>query len=72
MKFINLPYFIVALAIGLFLNYITSPESKVIYVYPTPDNIDSIQFKDKANNCYQFKSNKVKCTDNAKPIPIQT
>ena len=72
MKFINLPYFIVALAIGLFLNYITNPESKVIYVYPTPENVGDLQFKDKADNCYQFKSTKVKCTDKAKPIPIQT
>ena len=71
MKYIHFPYFIVALAIGLFMNYITSPEAKVIYVYPTPQNVTDIQYKDQADNCYQFKATKTKCTNNAKPIPAQ-
>lgn len=74
MKFISLPIFIISLAIGLFLTYITIPEPKIIYVYPTPNNIDKLQYVDKANNCYKFKANKVKCpTDPSKiaTVPIQ-
>ena len=74
MKFISLPIFIVSLAVGLFLTYITAPDPKIIYVYPTPENVDKIQYVDKANNCYSFKANEVKCpSDNNKisQIPIQ-
>ena len=73
MKFISLPIFIISLAFGLFLSYITAPESKVIYVFPTPDNVNHIQYLDKANNCYEFTANKVECPneDKISEIPIQ-
>ena len=34
MKMINVPLFIISLAFGLFLVYITSPRPDIIYVYP--------------------------------------
>ena len=71
MKFLNLSYFLCALTIGLFLNYIHSPEQKVIFVYPTPDNSNKILYKDQANNCYKYTANVVKCSNNAKSIPAQ-
>jgi|TARA_Y100000992_G_scaffold302719_1_gene278880 hypothetical protein len=71
MKYINFPYFLCALAIGLFLNYIHNPEQKVIYVYPTPDNSKKVLYKDYADNCYKYKATVVKCNDNAKAIPAQ-
>ena len=40
MKFINIPVFIISLAIGIFLVYVGNPRPSVIYVYPTPDNLD--------------------------------
>ena len=51
---ISLPIFIVSLAVGLFYVYISVPKPKVIYVYPTPDNIRNFQFKDHADNCFSF------------------
>ena len=36
MKFINVPIFIISLAIGLFICYITTSKTEVIFVYPTP------------------------------------
>ena len=36
MKFISVPIFILSLAIGLFVVYITAPKAQVIYVYPNP------------------------------------
>tara|TARA_X000001036_G_C20677442_1_gene804703 strand:- start:1993 stop:2211 length:219 start_codon:yes stop_codon:yes gene_type:complete len=71
MKYINLPYFLCALAIGLFLNYIHSPEQKVIFVYPTPENTQKILYRDQAENCYKYKARTVKCGNNAKSIPAQ-
>lgn len=61
MKFINVPIFIISLAIGLFFSYITTPLPEVILVYPTPDNINSIQYRDEGDNCFGFTSAEVKC-----------
>ena len=54
-----MPLFLISLAIGLFIVYITIPASKIIYVYPTPDNINQLQFKDYSNNCFTFEAEKV-------------
>ncbi len=61
MKFVHFPTFLISLTIGLFLVYIYMPSKQVIYVYPTPDNIEKIQYKDRADNCYEFRSKEVAC-----------
>jgi hypothetical protein len=35
-----------------------------IYVYPTPENIDKILYKDKADQCFQFQAQEIKCPSN--------
>uniref|UniRef100_A0A6C0C476 Uncharacterized protein n=1 Tax=viral metagenome TaxID=1070528 RepID=A0A6C0C476_9ZZZZ len=61
MKFINIPVFIVSLAIGIFLVYIGAPRPDIIYVYPNPDNLQKLQYKDKGGNCFGFDSKQVTC-----------
>ena len=68
---IDATFFLSSLAIGLFLNYILSPEQKVIYVYPTPENSNKILYKDQVDNCYKSKPTIVKCNNDAKSIPAQ-
>ena len=68
MKFISVPIFILSLAIGLFVVYITAPKAQVIYVYPNPDNEDKVTFQDKADNCFQFKARTVNCPSNTNKI----
>lgn len=61
-------------AIGLFFVYILGPEIKKIYIYPTPENVDKILFKDKADNCFYFEEHIVNCPKNdtlISKIPIQ-
>jgi hypothetical protein len=73
-NYISLPIFFVSLAIGLFFVYIIGPNKKTIYIYPSPENIDKILFKDKADNCFSFNKEEVECpTDPSKisSIPIQ-
>jgi len=60
-KYINLPAFIISLAFGLFAVYITIPETRKIYVYPTPDNVALMQYRDKTNTCFSIKQEEVKC-----------
>ena len=61
MKFFHIPTFIISLAIGLFFTYITVPEPTIIYVYPSPNNLDKLQYIDKAENVFSFDYKKVKC-----------
>ena len=61
LKFINIPVFIISLAIGLFFVYIYQAEKRVIYVYPKPDNVDYIQYKDATGTCFNVKQSEIKC-----------
>ena len=66
-------WFIISLAIGLFLVYLSSPSPDIIYQYPTPSNINTI-YADDANNCYKYNSQEVACPkdkDKIKVVPIQ-
>ena len=47
LKFFDAKAFIISLAIGIFFVYISSPEPQTLIIYPTPDNIDKILYKDK-------------------------
>ena len=73
-KFIDFKLFFISLAVGIFFVYINQPAPTIIYVYPTPKNVDKIQYKDKIGNCFEFDSKEVKCPankDEITSIPIQ-
>jgi hypothetical protein len=74
-KYIDLKVFFISLALGLLFVYLSNPNPNIVYVYPTPDNVDKIHYKDKADNCFKFKSEEVQCPKDSskiKNIPIQT
>lgn len=68
LQLISLPVFIVSLSIGLFIVYITNPKKEVIYIYPKPDNVDKMQYKDKGGDCFKFESKEVQCPVDSKDI----
>ena len=73
-KFFNVPCFIISLAIGLFLVYISTPNPNIIFVYPNPDNEKQILYKDKGDTCYQCSSTEVACPKDISKIvhyPVQ-
>ncbi len=55
LKLISFPVFLVSLAIGLLLVYLSEPEYKNVYIYPNPDNINKYQWMDNAKNCYEWQ-----------------
>jgi len=74
LDYISFRVFMVSFAIGLFFVYIYGPEMKTIYIYPSPENIDKVIFKDKADNCFSFQANEVECPKNnsiLSKIPLQ-
>jgi hypothetical protein len=74
LNYISIPIFFISFAIGLFFVYVLGPEIKTIYIYPSPENVDKILFKDKANNCFVFEEQIVNCPKDdslISKIPIQ-
>ena len=74
-KYISIPVFLLSLVVGLFFIYILGPEIKTVFVYPPPENIDKILFKDKGENCYSFTKTEIDCPADESMIsnfPIQT
>lgn len=61
LNYISIPMFLISFAVGLFFIYVLGPEIKTIYIYPTPENIDKILFKDKAENCFSFDETLIEC-----------
>ena len=73
-RFIDMKILLVSLALGLFAVYITMPDQRLIYVYPTPENVDVMQYKDSTDTCFSIKQTEVACPINEKDIakiPIQ-
>jgi hypothetical protein len=70
LKYIHVPVFLVSLAVGLFFVYLTIPDMRNIYVYPTPENVDILQYKDKASQCFQYKEKEVPCPENDKELSV--
>ncbi len=73
-KYISLPIFLTSFAIGLFFIYVLGPETKTIYIYPSPENYMKTQYKDNSGQCFQFKPVETQCPINPlsiKTIPIQ-
>lgn len=74
LKFLNVPVFLLSLALGLFFVYIYVPDSRTIFVYPTPNNTDLVQYEDTVGNCFYYQQEKVACpkdTGEIKKIPAQ-
>jgi hypothetical protein len=67
-NYISLPIFLISFAIGILFVYMLGPETKQIYIYPTPENVDKILFKDKAENCFQFEEEVVDCPSDPSKI----
>lgn len=71
---LSLKTFLISLSLGILLVYLWGAEMHEVYVFPTPDNMMRIQYKDSVDNCYMYEGKEVKCpTDTSKiqPYPIQ-
>jgi len=74
LNYISLPIFLISFTIGLLFVYLMGPEMKNIYIYPSPENVNKILFKDKANNCFYFEEENIECPKDKNmisTIPIQ-
>lgn len=74
-RLFNLPAFLVSLALGLLFVYLSDSETNTVFVYPTPYNLDKVEYRDSVGNCFDFSADKLECPSDVsliKTIPIQT
>jgi hypothetical protein len=74
-KYINIPVFVVSLILGIIAVYYTVPDTRTVYVYPTPENVSMLQYKDKTDTCFAFQQKQVPCPKNPEEIakiPVQS
>ena len=68
-KLINIYVFIVSVIVGFICVYLTGEgENRKIYIYPTPENIDIIQYKDATSTCFEFVQTEIQCPINKSQI----
>lgn len=58
---INLFYVILGLFLGIMIVYVTNSPPKVVFKYPTIDNIVNTTFVDEQNRCYRYYAQEVAC-----------
>ena len=60
-KYLNLPAFFISFIVGIIGVYLTDPFKRKVYIYPTPDNIDLVQYTDKTGACFEYEQKQVQC-----------
>lgn len=69
-KYINFSYFIISFAVGIFFVYLTDLDPRIIRVYPTPETVDALLYKDKAGVCFEMSPTEVNCPEDSKKISV--
>lgn len=64
-------YFFISFAIGTLCVYVITPPAEIVLKFPSPYNAGNVTYRDKANNCYRYKANKVKCGESASKVKHQ-
>lgn len=72
-KYIDVYVFIISFLFGLFAVHMFTPNNKTVIVYPTHENVDLLQLRDKAGNCFSIQEKNVMCPDKGdlSSVPVQ-
>ena len=62
-KYFDIRIFLASFALGIFFVYITYNENRKVYVYPSPENANLIQYKDNADQCFEFQETPTQCSN---------
>lgn len=56
---------ILGLILGFIGIYVLKPENKIIYRYPTPENVKNTTYRDMNGVCYSYQVEQVDCDKNS-------
>lgn len=71
-KVVRVNYLVVSFAIGMFFVWMQSKERKKVYVFPSPDTVENVQYTDSSGMCFTYKQEHVPCPADKKKIHIPT
>ena len=60
-KYVNIPVFIISFAVGVLFVYLYQEDKRTVFVYPTPESVDLLEYRDATGNCFHFKQTQVTC-----------
>lgn len=52
-----------AFCVGIILVYLTAPPRKIIYRFPSPENVGVFTYTADDGTCYKYGAERVKCVD---------
>jgi hypothetical protein len=58
---VNVFYILLGLFLGFFVTYVTAPAPRIIFKYPTVENIQNTTYVDDNYTCYKFYAKEVPC-----------
>jgi len=73
-KYISWRVFFISFLLGLLFMYVMGPNTKTVFIYPSPENVNDILFRDNSNKCFKFHMIDTVCPaeqQKIKDIPIQ-
>jgi hypothetical protein len=73
-RYIDFSAFLISFAVGMFFVYTTFDDRRKIVVYPTPENVEHVLYRDQTNQCFAFHQKEVTCPSNSaqiSKIPVQ-
>lgn len=67
LKYIDIPYLLVSLIIGFVMVYIMKhTHTRTIVLFPTPENVDNIQYKHHSGLCFSPEPVETQCSVDTK------
>lgn len=67
---IHSKYFLISLAFGFFICYLTTPPPIILIQHPNPENTNIVYYKNK-NSCFKYDALEIKCPIESSKIKIQ-
>jgi hypothetical protein len=57
---LHLPALILGILVGMAALWLR-PDDRVVTIYPSPENVDKMQYKDAAGTCFTYTQSPAKC-----------
>ena len=60
-EYIRTPFLVAGFTVGLLTLYTKDKDKRIVYVYPRPDNVERIQYRDLSGQCFEVVQEPVPC-----------
>ena len=63
-------YFLISLALGFLICYLTTPNPSILIQHPNPENLNTIYHKNK-KSCFKYDALEIQCPMDSSKIKLQ-